>query len=141
MYVKFTLQCTPAWCRCAAAAPCVILCARTHQVGSVLQSVTPTTIGTGGGSLVTITGVGFVSGQTEATIGNENCALTSETGSELVCSAPALAAGSHDVEVRVASFYNYDALTITVDAAYVPVISSVDPTTGRGGDAITINGQ
>ena len=69
------------------------------------------------------------------------CELVSEAGSELVCSAPALSAGSHDVEVRVAPFYNYAALTITVASASNPVITSVSPTSGRGGDDITITGD
>ena len=111
------------------------------QVEPVLVSVMPTSIGTGGGSLITITGVGFVVGESQATIGNQDCALVSETGSELVCSAPALSAGSHDVEVRVAPFYNYAALTITVASASNPVITSVSPTSGRGGDDITITGD
>ncbi|KAK3107254.1 hypothetical protein FSP39_010348 [Pinctada imbricata] len=101
-------------------------------------TVSPSSGSTNGGTKVTITGNGFIDGQTTVTFGGNACTVTSVTLSQIECTTPA-GSGSATVQVTSNSI-NYPTATFTYDASKTPTISAVTPTSGNTGDSVTISG-
>lgn len=106
----------------------------------VITVVDPTGAPLTGGTTITITGAGFISGQTQVLIGSVPCINVDVSGdTSLTCSdGAASSAGVVDVTVTVNS-----ASVVLADAfTYQPVVTSVLPLQGSaaGGTTVTITG-
>ncbi len=115
--------------------------AYTYNAQPVISSVTPNNGILAGGTTVTITGSGFMSGAT-ATIGGTNCtSLSVVSNTSITCTLPAKTAGAYNVVVT-----NVDTQTVTLTNGYTynafPTITSVSPTNGKlaAGTTITLTG-
>ena len=113
----------------------------TYQVAPGISSVSPSVGALAGGTTITITGTGFLTGAT-VDLGGSTCAIVTGTPTQITCTTSAHLAGAVDVEVT-----NPDTQTDTSTSAYTyqaaPGISSVSPSAGAlaGGTAITITGS
>ncbi|XP_077992871.1 fibrocystin-L-like [Glandiceps talaboti] len=91
---------------------------------SVITSVSPTRGGTGGGTIVTITGTGFSDGENTVTIDGTTCTIISENSTDIVCQT-----GAHyrtiQTKVRVEVGNNGIATQDDADYYYVDVWSSI----------------
>lgn len=110
--------------------------------GPSVSSVSPVVIASAGGTTLTITGAGFVSGAS-VTVGGANCTgVTFVSSTSLTCTAPAGAAGAAAVTVT-----NPDTQVGTLNPAITyesaPTLTSVDPSLGplSGGQLITLAGS
>ena len=104
-----------------------------------IQSINPTEGSTQGETLITITGNGFIDGDTVVTIDNIECVLESVSLSEVQCYSPPHDAGSFDLQVTSAGT-QYPSVTYTYSAAATPTINNLTPTTGFVGTSIVITG-
>jgi hypothetical protein len=107
-----------------------------------LTSAVPTTIYTGGGDEVTITGTGFVAGATVTIDGNPATSVTVVNAHTITCIAPAGSAGAVDVAVTIGLDTETLVAELTYDSTPPVVITGVSPSSGTtaGGTAITISG-
>ena len=108
-----------------------------------IASVSPTSGTTSGGTSVTISGSGFVSGAT-VTFGGTAATVTALTATSITVTTPAHAAGAVSVVVtdpsgQIATLAN----GFTYAAVVTPSISSISPTSGtrNGGTTVTISGS
>ncbi len=103
----------------------------------VLSTVNPTTGGTAGGYLVTVTGTNFgLSGQVR--INSASCATSTRSHTQIVCTLPAGMGLTNPITVSVGA-----RTSNSINFAYsAPTITSVAPQslTSSGGSAITITG-
>ncbi|MEQ1643582.1 MAG: LamG-like jellyroll fold domain-containing protein, partial [Pyrinomonadaceae bacterium] len=107
-----------------------------------VTSVNPTSGPTAGGNSVTITGTNFT-GASGVTFGGAACPITSNNGTEIVCTAPAHAAGAVSVEVTTPggtnaanTLYTYEAeTTVTVSGGNLLI---EDTNGGNSNDSIVI---
>jgi len=107
-----------------------------------VTSFSPSSGALGGGTSLTLTGVGFGSGVT-VTVGGNACVVMSSSYDTIVCLTPAGTAGAADVQASdgtnshtASSQYNYDSVT-------TPTITSLTPDAVglvQGGKEITITG-
>jgi hypothetical protein len=104
-------------------------------------SILPTSGSTGGGTVVTISGSGFLTNPT-VTFGGVAATSVSATATSITATAPAHAAGKVDVVVT-----NSDGQSATLAQAFTytlpsPTISSISPNSGptSGGTPVTITG-
>ena len=111
----------------------------TPTIGSVI----PISGTTAGGTSITITGTGFVSGQTVA-VGGVACVVTASTSTSITCTTGARAAGLVNVVVT-----NPDTGAATATNAYTyvtpistPTVTAISPVSGTtvGGTPVTITG-
>ena len=109
----------------------------TGQAG--VSAVTPSTGSIHGGTHLTITGHGFITTSTIADIDGAPCTVSSVTVVEVVCTTTAHAAGTVAVEV-VSGGVNFPTVTYEYSSASTPTITSISPTSGAGGDVITVSG-
>ncbi|MBN3294522.1 PKHL1 protein, partial [Polypterus senegalus] len=93
-----------------------------------------------GGTTLLITGNGFYPGYTTVTVGGIPCAITNITTSEVKCTTAANNQGNAAVNIQVLSTV-YPPLYFMYSVDSTPVISSVDPSTGSSGTAISISGS
>ena len=70
-------------------------------------SATPNTIGISGGMDITVNGNGFGSNKDDVAVkfGTDDCVVKSVEMTKIVCTAPALADGSYDVNVSPTCIY------------------------------------
>ena len=115
--------------------------AYTYNAQPVISSVTPNNGVLAGGTTITITGSGFMSGAT-ATIGGTTCtSLFVVSSTSITCTLPSKTAGAYNVVVT-----NVDTQTVTMTNGYTynafPTITSVSPTNGKlaAGTTITLTG-
>ena len=108
-----------------------------------VSTVSPSTGSTAGGTSVTITGTGFVSGATVKFGGTAATSVVVVSDTQITLKTPAHTAAQVDVVVT-----NTDALFGTKSNGYTflvpsPVISSISPTSGvsAGGTEVTISGS
>ncbi len=109
-----------------------------------ITSVNPPSGIFGAGTVITITGTGFVSGAT-VKIGQVTCSLSSVTSATSIsCNSPLIGVGVKDVTVT-----NTDTGTVTAPSAFTvlpasssPTITSISPNRGstKGGTRVTITG-
>ncbi len=112
-----------------------------YQAAPTVTSVSPSAGSTGGSTLITITGTGFVTGAT-ATVGGNNCTGPSVTNSTtMTCTTASHSAATVDVIVS-----NLDGQSGTGVGAYIfrpaPTVTAVSPLAGNtgGGTAVTVTG-
>lgn len=106
------------------------------------SGITPATGSQTGGTVVTITGTGFLAGATVKFGGTSATNVSVTSATSIQATAPAHAAGKVDVVVT-----NTDNQSATLTQAFTytppaPTISSINPATGptTGGTAVTITG-
>ncbi|CAH1226877.1 PKHD1L1 [Branchiostoma lanceolatum] len=105
-----------------------------------INSFTPTNGSTQGGMTFTITGNGFVDGDTTIMFGSLACPITEISLLQVKCTVPARAEGvvnvvttSNDVQYPVKQFEYLEDQT--------PVVDSIDPSVGSTGNTITLTGS
>lgn len=115
--------------------------AYTYQAAPTATLISPTIGATTGGTLVTITGTGFVSGATVTVGGNTCSGVTVSSATSLTCTTSSHAAGVVDVVVR-----NRDTQSGTLAGSFTyaagPTVTSASPSAGAlaGGTSVTISG-
>ena len=114
-------------------------------VAPTLTSVSPTSGPTAGGTTITLTGTGFVSGATVRVGGTSATSVTVVSGTQITARTPAGTAGARDVQVTNPSGQSATrtgAFTYTTSTGGF-VITSVSPASGPmgGGTIITVNGS
>ncbi len=111
---------------------------------AALSSVSPTTIGTNGGVLLTITGNGFSSNinNVQVNVGTSSCTVVQSTPDQIQCTAPAQGINGSPVAISVTSngVIFPSTLSLTYSTAITPTISSVSPTSGSASQLLTITG-
>ena len=114
----------------------------TYQAAPTVSTVSPSTGPLAGGTSLTITGTGFITGASVDLGGVACSSVTVNTATEIVCITTARVAGS--VGVIVTNNDNQSGSDATVIFTYLgaPVISSVSPEAGAlaGGNTLTITG-
>ena len=111
---------------------------------ATLSSVSPTTIGTNGGILLTINGNGFSSNinNVRVNVGSSSCAIVQSTPNQIQCTAPAQGSNGSPAAISVTSnvITFPSTLSLTYSTAITPTISSVSPISGSASQLLTING-
>ncbi|GFS10808.1 polycystic kidney and hepatic disease-like 1 [Elysia marginata] len=108
-----------------------------EAVASISQ---PSASSTHGGAALVITGNGFVNGDTTVDVAGSPCEINSTTFDQVICTLPAKAAGSASVTVT-SNGESYSALSLSYSATATPTVSGTNPTNGRSGDQITVQGN
>ncbi|XP_048254094.1 fibrocystin-L-like [Haliotis rufescens] len=111
----------------------------TVQSLATISSFSPSSGSVNGEVILTITGNGFVTNSIAVTVDGNSCTIVSVHETNISCIAPSHAAGSVDVVVTSAGT-TYPSETFTYSSAATPTVSSVTPTNGIGGNAVTIAG-
>ncbi|CAD5116834.1 DgyrCDS5681 [Dimorphilus gyrociliatus] len=104
-----------------------------------LDSVNPTTGSANGGTIITLIGNGF-SADISIRIAGQDCVLKSRTLSRVTCVTPPFIAMTVTIKITSGSTEFPDINYEYTDLA-TPIVSSINPTTGTGGDALTITGS
>ncbi|XP_035687261.1 fibrocystin-L-like isoform X2 [Branchiostoma floridae] len=108
---------------------------------ATIEDVTPSEGSINGGNTVTITGNGFVAGNTVVLIGGEPCDIIEVTRLEINCEAPAGAAPG-DVTLLVTSDdVDYPVQQYSYSTDHTAEAISVIPAAGKTGDTVTIAGS
>eukprot|EP00741_Cyanophora_paradoxa_P015378 tig00020876_g14844.t1 len=104
-------------------------------------SVSPAAGGTLGGARLTVSGAGLGplgNATASVTVGGAECPVLSSAYGSLVCAAPALAEGAHDVVVAVGGQSATLAAAFAADGAATPSVASISPAAcGPFGDVAT----
>lgn len=107
-----------------------------------VTAIAPNTGSTNGGTAITITGTGFLTGATVSLGGSPATAVALVNSTSITATTPAHAAGAVDVVVM-----NTDAQSGTLASSYTytvtPAVTSITPNSGtiNGGTAVTISGS
>ncbi len=106
----------------------------------VITKVTPSAGPVAGGTVVTLTGLGFVTGGTKVTFGGTTVGVAVVSSTEVRVTSPAHAAGTVTVRATTAGGTSASGEQFTYDAP--PTITAFTPTTGAttGGVTVTITG-
>ena len=117
----------------------------TTSTALTATSVSPVSGPTSGGTVITVTGTGFVSGATIAIGGTAATGVTYLSATQLRATTPAKAAGGYSVVVRNPSGQTANTpvgFTYTSTPTTSPTLTSVSPTSGptAGGTTITLTG-
>ncbi|XP_078617867.1 fibrocystin-L-like isoform X2 [Branchiostoma floridae x Branchiostoma japonicum] len=107
---------------------------------AVIDSFTPTNGSTQGGMAVTITGNGFVDGDTTIKFGQSDCTITEISLLQVKCTVPAHAAGIVNVEIT-SSGVQYPVKQFEYLEDQTPVVDSISPAVGSTGATITLTGS
>ncbi|MCJ8746157.1 hypothetical protein PDJAM_G00138700 [Pangasius djambal] len=109
----------------------------TSQAQASLQ---PSSGSLAGGTLLTITGNGFAAGNTSVILGPYPCTITTLTPAMVTCLTHAFNETQVQVNIKVFGV-NYPSLSFNYTRSQTPNITSVSPTTGPSGTAITVSGS
>ena len=112
-------------------------------VAPTLTSVSPTSGPTAGGTTITLTGTGFVSGATVRVGGTSATNVTFVSATQLTARTPTGTAGARDVQITNPNGQSATRTGgFTYTAATAPTLTSVSPTSGptAGGTTITLTG-
>ena len=109
------------------------------EVDNVLESISPSIGSIHGGTLLTISGLGFKQGDTSVFLyaSGSRCAVLSVTSTTITCTMPAHAGDRDRVRVRSNSTYypmKWFTFAVTLN------VTSLSVTTGSSGDSLTITG-
>ena len=110
-----------------------------------ISSISPTSGGTNGGVRLTINGNGFSSSASDVqvNIGSGVCTIVQATPGQVQCIVPAQGSNTSPAALRVVSngviFPNPPSFAYNSGAT--PSITSISPTTGGSGQALTISGS
>jgi hypothetical protein len=113
----------------------------TYVAAPTISSVSPASGPTAGGTVITITGTGFVSGATVRVNGVAATGVTFLSATQVRATTPAGTAGARAVQVT-----NPDGQSVSLANAFTyvapPTVTSVSPSSGptAGGTAITVTG-
>ncbi len=113
----------------------------TFEAAPTYTSIAPVAGALAGGTPVTITGTGFLSGMT-VNLGAVACTVTSSTGTQIFCTTGAHAAGSVSISITNTDGQNVaHANVYTYQSA--PSLTSISPVGGAlgGGTAVSIAGS
>ncbi|XP_072530724.1 PKHD1 like 1, tandem duplicate 1 [Salminus brasiliensis] len=105
-----------------------------------LASLMPTSGSLAGGTLLMITGNGFVVGNTSVMLGTSPCSIVRVTPSTVQCLTRASSEKLVQVNIQVLGV-KYPILSFNYSREQTPNITSISPTTGPSGTAITISGS
>jgi outer membrane protein OmpA-like peptidoglycan-associated protein len=118
----------------------------TYGAKPTISAITPDTVATSGGSVVTITGTGFgTSGRPTVVIGGvKSPQVTRVNATTLTAVVPMPAGSAGPVDVSVVSAQGGGAsapaqLTLVAPST-LPTVGALSPVRGHGGDAVTITG-
>ena len=106
----------------------------------VISSVVPSSGSIYGETEITISGNGFVDGDTTVMIDGSACSIINISLSEVICMTPAGSSGTVDLVVTSNSV-TYTAESYDYATSSTPVISSISPTSGLPGETLTISGS
>jgi hypothetical protein len=109
-----------------------------------VSSVFPTTIGTHGGALLTITGNGFSSNiiSVSVSVGSSSCSVVSTGPNQIQCIAPAQGSStSSAVSITSNDIEFPSTLSVIYSSSITPIISSISPTSGSASQLLTITGS
>ncbi|MUH52218.1 MAG: hypothetical protein F2789_13520, partial [Actinobacteria bacterium] len=113
----------------------------TYLVAPTVTALSPTSGTAAGGTVVTITGTGFVSGATTVKFGaNAATNVTFVSATSITATAPAGTAGAAQVTATTTNGTSTNAVSFTYVAA--PTVTLLSPTSGpvAGGTVVTITG-
>ncbi|TSK31508.1 Fibrocystin-L [Bagarius yarrelli] len=103
-------------------------------------SLQPSSGSLAGGTLLTITGNGFVAGNISVMLGSYPCIILTVTPSMVTCLTGAFIETQVKVYIKVLTV-NYPPLTFNYTSSQTPTITLVNPTTGPSGTEITVSGS
>ncbi|XP_078254550.1 PKHD1 like 1, tandem duplicate 1 [Rhinoraja longicauda] len=103
-------------------------------------SLLPASGGVNGGTTLSITGNGFVQGETTVLVDGSPCSILTTTPGEVQCVTPPCGPGIVNVKITVHSTV-YPLLEFTCNQTETPTILAISPTTGASGTRLTIVGQ
>ncbi|KAI8520654.1 Fibrocystin-L [Branchiostoma belcheri] len=106
---------------------------------ATIDDVTPSEGSVNGGNTVTITGNGFVPGNTAVLIGGESCDIRNITRLQIDCVAPAGVAGQAPLLVTSDGVDYPEQYSYSAD--HTAQALSVSPSAGKTGDSVTITGS
>ncbi len=112
-----------------------------YNSAPTLSGVLPTAGPVTGGTAITLTGTGFLSGATVSFTGSACTSVNVVSSTQLTCSTPALSAGTRSISIVNPDGQSDLGLSFTHNAA--PTLSSITPTGGAfaGGTTLTLNGS
>ncbi|KAL7883800.1 hypothetical protein SRHO_G00014580 [Serrasalmus rhombeus] len=105
-----------------------------------LASLQPTSGSLAGGTLLMITGNGFVAGNTSVMVGIYPCSILQVTPSTVQCLTRSYDEQVVQVKIQVFGVI-YPLLSFNYSHLQTPQVTSISPTTGPSGTAITISGS
>ncbi|XP_038045747.1 fibrocystin-L-like [Patiria miniata] len=106
----------------------------------IIDNVLPSAGSTAGGQVVTISGNGFVNGDTVVKIDGQVCNIQSVSLSEVKCKTPSHDAGTVDLVVT-SNGGDYPARDYEYSSASTPTVTTVTPPKGSSGSQITLGGS
>ena len=107
---------------------------------AVISSVVPSSGSIYGETVITISGNGFVDGNTTVMIDGNPCSVSNVSLSEVTCTTPSGSSGTVDLVVTSNSV-TYTTESFNYAPGSTPVVSSVIPTSGLPGETLTISGS
>ncbi|KAI4871505.1 hypothetical protein NFI96_027165, partial [Prochilodus magdalenae] len=105
-----------------------------------LASLQPTAGSLAGGTLLMVTGNGFVAGNTSVMLGSYPCSILQVTPSTVQCLTHSYSESVVLVNIQVAGV-KYPQLSFNYSREQTPKITSISPTTGPSGTLITVSGS
>ncbi|XP_053349466.1 PKHD1 like 1, tandem duplicate 1 [Clarias gariepinus] len=105
-----------------------------------LASLQPSSGSLAGGTLLTITGNGFVTGNTSVMLGSYPCTIVTLTPAMVTCLTHSFKETQVQVNIKVFGV-NYPPLSFNYTQSQTPNITTVSPTTGPSGTTITVSGS
>uniref|UniRef100_H2YG49 Uncharacterized protein n=1 Tax=Ciona savignyi TaxID=51511 RepID=H2YG49_CIOSA len=106
----------------------------------LVDSIIPNQGSVEGGTIITISGNGFVSDGLSVSVGGNNCPVTMATFGSIVCTTAAHSAASVDVVVT-SQGSAFPTMSYEYSAMATPKVSSATPAEGLSGEAVALAGS